>query len=234
VTATARPDGSVSVAWQPGSKRPERFQVLLNGPTPALVAQVPGANTSAVITSVKPGTTGTFFVLGVPPGFPKGAGLPTSPASNEITTFTRPGAPAGFKMGRAKFDNGRLYLFMRFEAAPANGRDVTEYRIRGQASNGATFSQDGVAARMIGRDTATFYTCNAACLKKGITVTAEIFAVNAAGVGPVTTMTYTQKPIDFPFFGGAVVPVPVGIPSLLTFVTGLVITRRRRRRKGKP
>ncbi|CAM4080369.1 hypothetical protein KIPE111705_39565 [Kibdelosporangium persicum] len=233
VTATARADGSVLVTWTPGPKRPERFQVLLNGTTPALVTQVPGTATSAVLTTVKPGTTGTFFVIGVPPGHPQGTGLPTSPASNAVTVFTRPGPPTSLTIVRANFEDGRLYVWVRWQPAEPNGRTVTAYRLVGRASNGETYRDDDAKLETFRRGALSRYACGSDCFLAGIKVEIEVTAVNEAGAGQPAKIEWEHEGVPRQRSGNGPIPVvPVAIPSLLSGLTGLIAGRRRRRKEA--
>ncbi|CRK60535.1 Fibronectin, type III domain protein [Alloactinosynnema sp. L-07] len=87
VSATARGDGSVLVSWTPGAARPDRYYVWFWAAKPPMagrpgarqVLDVSGSANSAVVTSLDPGSSGTFFVeADDAPG--------RSPESNQITT----------------------------------------------------------------------------------------------------------------------------------------------------
>ncbi|RSM81981.1 fibronectin type III domain-containing protein [Kibdelosporangium aridum] len=261
VTATARPDGSVLVTWQPGEKRPERYQVLASLANSAVVAQVPGNGTSAVVSTLQPGTTATFFVIGVPPGHAQGQ-LPTSQASNQVTTFTKPGAPTNIRVSRWKVDNGRWYAWVSWDAGPANGRPITSYVLNIATSTGAPITNKKINRGGNIRNDTSWFACDGNCALTGIALNIHVVAVNEAGAGQPGTAQAVREPI---LRGSAEPPatdpgdagngpdntggtgdgspdtnggspgwvVPLGIPSLTAAISAWVARTRRRSRGGR-
>jgi hypothetical protein len=208
VTATARPDGTVLVGWTPGPKKPSRFNVFyqptddgvpVRGAGSRQVAQAPGNATSAVVTTLQPGTVGAFFVLGVPPGYQQGQTLPSSPLSNEVATYARPGAPTNIRLGSAMAlprtdvnGNGRMqFAELRWDAAPANGRPVTNYRITIQVD---TLAPVVFQTRATSYRNLTVPCSDRNCMSQDVHI--EVAAINEAGDGEPGVLDATLTPVQ--------------------------------------
>jgi hypothetical protein len=170
VTATANPDGSVDVTWPPANgagRKIIRYTVTaVTGGAQAPVGDVTTTKMAIPAGTLDYGTQVAFSVVAVND---KGAGSASSPVSNTVVPFTKPGAPRN--LTAATDANQKGAVVVTWQAAPDNGRTIDKYVV---TAGGNTQEVTGTTATVTGfaDDTA---------------VTVTVHAVNAAGVGPDVT-----------------------------------------------
>ena len=122
VDATADGSGSVTVRWNPPAVPPNGYTVRCDTCGGGVLATVGGGARSAVVTTVPPGTRTRFIVRAE-----YAAGGFDSAPSNEITVFTRPGAPGGVGVFGESDNGGFLDFTVAWSAAAGNGSPITGY-----------------------------------------------------------------------------------------------------------
>jgi hypothetical protein len=190
-SATADGSGSVTVRWSRPNVTPSGYTVRCDTCGGGVLATVGGGATSAVVTTVQPGTT-TRFVVRAEYG-PRGY---DSAPSNAVTVFTRPGAPGGVGVFGETDNGGFLDFTVGWSGAADNGRPITGYAV--DVSGGGDRQNASVPG---GTTSATMrLTCAGGC--DGMVVDVSVVASNAAGTGPATGTTFVYQ-----------APPPVPVPS---------------------
>jgi hypothetical protein len=173
VAATARTDATVVVTWTSPQGQPGLFHVL-RADDLSEVATVGGAATSALVTTLPPGTNVAFFV-GADYG---GGNVAASAASNAVVVFTNPGAPVGVTIAITGETATSLTVAAQWSAAADNGSPVTGYVATIRTDRGFT-----TPPLSVGYSTGPVtVSCNGGC--DGIALTVTVHAANAAGDGP--------------------------------------------------
>ncbi|HEX5596826.1 MAG TPA: fibronectin type III domain-containing protein [Micromonosporaceae bacterium] len=172
VTAKARPDGTVLVKWPAANGQGLKITKYVVTTTSAGANAPAGdsAKTELVIPAgeLEYGTQYAFSVVAVNE---RGAGSKSSPVSNTVVPFTRPGAPTGLRAGTVASEAGAISVV--WGPAEENGRPVTKYVVE---AAGQTTEVTGTQTKLTG-------------LGNGQDVTVKVHAVNEAGAGPEATDT---------------------------------------------
>jgi hypothetical protein len=177
VSAQARQDGTIGVSWVPQGQ-PDQYRVL-RGDTLAEVATVPGGATSAIVTTVAPGTSLTVIVEA-----DYGGVRVRSAPSGSVRVFTGPDAPGGVTVVLITEATTVLTVEARWGAAPDNGSAITGYSVTIRSDRG--FQQTVQVAGLTSGSVQV--SCGSAC--NGIHVNATVSAKNAAGTGPSSAGAY--------------------------------------------
>jgi hypothetical protein len=170
VTATANPNGTVDVTWPAaagGGRKIIRYTVTaVTSGAQAPIGDVTDTRLTVPAGNLDYGTQVAFTVVAIND---RGAGSASSPASNTVVPFTRPGAPRSLSASTAGNQKGAVTVTWR--AAQDNGRPIEKYVVE---AGGSSQDVTGTTATVTGfpDDTA---------------VTVTVHAVNAAGDGPTAT-----------------------------------------------
>jgi hypothetical protein len=170
VTATANPDGTVNVTWPAadgGGRKIIRYTVTaVTGGAQAPIGDVTDPKLIIPAGNLDYGTQVAFTVVAIND---RGAGSASSPVSNTVVPFTKPGAPRN--LNAATTANQKGAITVTWQAAQDNGRPIEKYIVE---AGGNSQDVTGTAATVSGfpDDTA---------------VTVTVHAVNAAGDGPTAT-----------------------------------------------
>jgi Fibronectin type III domain len=171
VTAKANPDGTVTVSWPPANGQGHQVPAYQLTPVSAGGAEQPLTATGPSLT-VPAGTLayGTQYAFTVIAVNDKGAGSKPSPVSNTVVPYTVPGAP---KNVQAATVDAKGTIQVSWQPADDNGRPITRYVV---TANGTSQDVTGTSVTLGG-------------LADGVSVTATVKAVNAAGSGPGVSRT---------------------------------------------
>jgi hypothetical protein len=172
VTATANPNGTVSVTWPAANGQGRKIvRYTVTSVTGGAQAPVGEAKTTTMIVpagSLDYGTQVAFSVVAVND---KGAGSEPSPLSNTVVPYNKPDKPRSVSAATVPTKKGSIAV--SWQPAPSNGRPIEKYVV----TAGAT-SQDvagtSVTLSGFGDDTA---------------VSVKVHAVNEAGSGPDASAT---------------------------------------------
>lgn len=171
-TATAHPDGTVTVTWPAANGQGHkitRYEVTpVSGGAPADAQTVKGTSLTFKAGTLAYGTQYAFTVTSVND---LGASSKASPPSGTVVPFTRPGAP---KRLSASTVDAPGSIAVNWAAADANGRPVTAYKV--SAGGTTTTVTSGTSVTLTG-------------FGDGTTITVSVTAVNEAGTGPAATDT---------------------------------------------
>jgi hypothetical protein len=170
VDATANPDGTVDVTWPAADgagRKIIRYTVTaVTGGAQAPIGDVTTTKLTIPAGNLDYGTQVAFSVVAIND---RGAGSVSSPVSNTVVPFNKPGAPRNLSAATTPDQKGAVTV--TWQAAQDNGRPVQKYVVEAGSN-----SQDvtGTTATVTGfaDDTA---------------VTVTVHAVNAAGDGPKAT-----------------------------------------------
>lgn len=195
VTATAAPDGSVTVAWSPASSGADSYAV---SPVGGSATQVAGTATSVTLVDV-PAGAGVRFVVQTR----LGAAVADSAPSNAVTVAGPPGAPGGVAASVTGRSGDVVTVAVSFTAAPDNGSPVQGYTVQ-YSGGGVAGRQDvagaggtSLAVGCAGRDLCTV----------GGTLQVTVAAHNGVGSGPAgsASATVAAPPPPPPASGDGVV-----------------------------
>ncbi|HEX5543447.1 MAG TPA: fibronectin type III domain-containing protein [Micromonospora sp.] len=172
VTAEARPDGTVRVKWPAANGQGLKITKYLVTTTSA-GANAPAGESTKTELVIPAGTLeyGTQYAFSVVAVNERGAGSESSPISNTVVPFTRPGAPSGLRATTVATEAGAISVV--WAPAEENGRPITRYVV---AAAGRTVEVTETQAKLTG-------------LGNGQDVTVKVHAVNEAGTGPEATGT---------------------------------------------
>jgi hypothetical protein len=170
VTATAKPDGSVEVAW-PAANGQGRKITHYSVTAVSGGAQSPVGDVQGTKLTIAPGTLtyGTQYAFTVVTVNDKGGGSDPSAPSNSVVPFTVPGAPRN--LGAATVANQRGAVQVTWQPANDNGRPITKYTVEAGSS---TQDVTGTSAVLTG-------------FGDDVAVQVKVTAVNAAGPGAAAT-----------------------------------------------
>jgi len=172
VTATAHPDGTVTVTWPAANglgRKIVRYTVTsVTGGAQAPVGDVKTTTMTVAAGSLDYGTQVAFSVVAVND---KGAGSQPSPVSNTVVPFTTPDKPRS--VGAATVPNKKGSIAVSWQPAPSNGRPIQKYVVTVGATK-QDVSGTSVTLSGFGDDTA---------------VSVKVHAVNQAGPGPDASAT---------------------------------------------
>lgn len=179
ITATAAPDGTVTVTWPAANglgRRVSRYVVTsLSAGAPAPAGQTSGTRLVLSAGALAYGTQYAFSVVSVND---KGGSSTDSTPSNTVVPFTMPGVPTAVV---AKPGTAPGTVVVTWRAARPHGRPVTKYVL-----------SDGTR----GHDVTGSMTYTVTGLTNGVSVAITVRAVNVAGPGPLVTAT--ARTIDKP------------------------------------
>lgn len=193
VTATAAPDGSVTVTWPAANGQGHPIKqyavtaISAGGSAPA--GNAAGTTLKIAAGSLDYGTQYAFSVTAIND---KGASSTASDPSNSVVPFTRPGA---VKSLRAATVDAQGTISVTWQAAADNGRAISGYTV--SANGGKAQTVTGTSVTLTG-------------LGDGTNVTVTVAAVNEAGTGP--SATATARTIDKP-------TITAGSPGAATYTT---------------
>jgi predicted RNA-binding protein with TRAM domain len=167
VTAAARPDGTVEVGWPAANgqgldiRRYTVTAVTEGGSAP--VGDADGTSLTVKDGSLEYGRQYAFTVVAVNE---RGAGSTSSPISNSVVPYAKPGRPENVDAATVGDQAGAVRV--TWSPAADNGRPVTGYAVT--AGGRSTDVTDGTSATLTG-------------FGAGETVAVEVRAVNEAGDG---------------------------------------------------
>lgn len=172
VTATAKPDGTVTVTWPAANgqgHKIKRYDVTpVSGGNPAETLHSDSTSLSVPAGTLEYGTQYAFTVTSVND---RGTSSTASPPSNTVVPFTKPGAP-GNVLATTVDQPGSISV--SWEDADDNGRPITAYTVT--AGGKTTSVTDTTSVTLTG-------------FADGTTVSVSVAAVNEAGAGPAGTAT---------------------------------------------
>ena len=196
VTATANPDGTVTVTWPAanGQGRPiARYSVTaISADGAAEIGSVSDTTFTSEAGTLDYGTQYAFTVVAVND---KGAGSQPSPPSNTVVPFTRPGAVR--QLVASSVDKPGT-VRATWLAAADNGRPITGYVV---SAGGREQTVTATSVELTG-------------FGDGQTVTVSVKAVNAAGAGPAATAsarTIAPPTVTITSRSGATNSITVGL-----------------------
>ncbi|MGX6607056.1 fibronectin type III domain-containing protein [Micromonosporaceae bacterium Da 78-11] len=174
VTAEAKPDGTVQVSWPEANGQGlaiKRYTVtaIAEGGSAPIGEVTDGTSLTVGDGQLQYGKQYAFTVVAVNE---RGAGSATSPVSESIVPFTKPGRPEGVDAATVGDQAGAIKV--GWQAAVDNGRAVSKYVVT--AGDRTTEVTDGTAVTLTG-------------FEAGADVTVEVKAVNEAGEGEAGTAT---------------------------------------------
>lgn len=178
--ATARPDGTVQVVWQPAATRPASYRILRADNQTAVQTLADGAGNSAIFGGVPLGQDIAFIVEAVGPD---GKGY-RSAQSNPVRAYAPPAAARITSASLQRRLPQVLTVQVMVDVAGDGGSTVTGYDLTIQDGRGvrATARNLNLGQRPWNLDIQCT-DLNDLCFKGGgITISASLY--NAAGVGP--------------------------------------------------
>lgn len=172
VKATEAGNGTVTVTWPAANgqgHKIQRYQVTSVPAAPATSTW--DSRTTKLVVPAGALVYGTQYAFTVVAINDKGASSASSPISNTVVPYTRPGAPGGLQ---ASTVDAKGTVSATWQDAEDNGRAVTGYQVSANGSapqtvTGTSVTLDGFA--------------------DGATVTVTVKAVNKAGAGPAVSAT---------------------------------------------
>ncbi len=190
VTATARPDGTVTLTWPPangqGHKIVRYAVTAITGGAQAPAGETRTAGAKLPAGSLTYGTQVAFTIVAIND---KGAGSVPSPVSNSVLPFAAPGAPRSLTAATAT--NRRGAVQVAWQAAVNNGRPIQKYVV---TAGGRNIDVTGTSTTLTG-------------LADDTAVRVAVHAVNEAGSGPdsnatartmgVPVLTWTSHSSDY-------------------------------------
>jgi hypothetical protein len=172
VTATANPDGTVSVTWPAangqGHAIPSYRVTSITGGVTAPVGAVTTTTMQIAKGALPYGTQYAFTVVSIND---INAASTDSPVSNVVIPFTVPGAPVNLNATTAPTTQGAVQI--SWQAAQSNGRPITKYEVE---------KPDGTITNVTGGTNATV-----SGFPDDTPVQVKVRAVNLAGAGPDAT-----------------------------------------------
>lgn len=172
VTAEARPDGSVLVKWPAADGQGNKIaRYIVTATSAGANAPIGESTKTQLIVGAGELTYGTQYAFSVVAVNERGAGSKSSPLSNTVVPFTRPGAPEDLTARTVADRAGTIEV--TWSAAEDNGRPVTKYVVE---AAGRSTEVTGTRTTLTG-------------LGNGQTITVTVRAVNEAGAGPAASDT---------------------------------------------
>jgi len=170
VTATANPNGTVTVTWPPANGQGRKI-VRYTVTSISDGVQAPAGAAKGTKLTIADGTMeyGTQYAFSVVAVNDRNAGSDPSKESNTVVPFTKPSAPRN--LGASTVSNQRGTIQVRWEKADANGRPIEKYVVE---AGGRSRDVDGTSVTLngFGDDQA---------------VQVKVRAVNEAGSGAPAT-----------------------------------------------
>ncbi len=174
VTATANPDGTVTVTWPAANGQGHAItSYRVTSITGGVTAPVGAVTTESMVIARGGLPFGTQFAFTVVSINDINAASADSPVSNTIIPFAAPGAPVG--LTAATVPNQRGAIQVDWGAAPSNGRPITRYEVEKPDSS------------IVNVTTGTTVTLNG--FPDDTAITVKVRAVNVAGAGPDGTVS---------------------------------------------
>jgi Fibronectin type III domain len=169
VTATANPDGTVTVTWPAANGQGRAItSYRVTSITGGVTAPVGAVTTTSMVIARGGLPFGTQFAFTVVSINNINAASTDSPVSNTVIPFTTPGAPVG--LTAATVPNQRGAIQVNWGAAPSNGRPITKYEVE---------KPDGTITDVTAGTTVTLNG-----FPDDTAITVKVRAVNLAGNGP--------------------------------------------------
>ncbi len=174
MTATANPDGTVTVTWPDANGQGHAItSYRVTSITGGVTAPVGAVTTTSMVIARGGLPFGTQFAFTVVSINDINAASADSPVSNTIIPFAAPGAPVG--LTAATVPNQRGAIQVNWGAAPSNGRPITRYEVEKPDSS------------IVNVTTGTTVTLNG--FPDDTAITVKVRAVNVAGAGPDGTVS---------------------------------------------
>ena len=186
VTATAHPDGSVTVSWALSTGG--AVDSYLVGPLGGSTTTAPAGATSVVLRSLQPADGVQFVVQAI-----QGARTSTSQPSAPITIAGPPGAVTGLDVSMGSHPGGGWNVNATWSAADDHGSAVTGYVV--------DWSALGVRGSSTATSTSTAFslTCtdlpDISLCTDGGTLTLTVTPRNSLGDGPAASASETVGPL---------------------------------------